>query len=926
MGNDVSVIQFREQAKIITTGKPPNNADFWRGIWTAPVPLDCVFSEITPDVIRTMKRKKPINLTVLISQAKDEIIRCSTGEQGVIRCLEILTHIMPIVLEPDEKSLYAEKYLFSLDNRFCVATGTKKIIGDELLAGLLDLLFEPNFTINENLAAIDTTKDFIPIGTHIWAPGLGAATLPNTPKGKWVSCSGGNRVYERRTSILRCLLACICGDLYTVGSYSPEVKERAENRFVETLLNSSVIAPQANAFFFSVINTILSYDPVGWGLPYNYLFSSDSPEKLVNVCIEVLTTTLAHSNGAPVALHTSHPNYFIQIIRKLKKKESFSFLYNGIVRLLENSILASDSMFPYARHQMQCADEMIIIMFIAMFYNRKFVKHILTLEDISKFMIPLLHYVVTNCKNKESEKGIYASLMCFLILSEDREFGNALNLPYNGYVPSSLVPILNTPSYTLADVFILSFSAVISASSLDSPIAEGFLNVLSNVSPLIRDISTYCSEKLCSMFIRASKPSFIVKKKSNHKYSTMLLEIISKIIGYEPQSSSNLIYSLVCYKDDFLAFKNLTFETLVETKDISLANAKKAQQSESGKEESEKQEGEKPGQVDEPENAKKEEKEKEKDVDDALYDDDDDDDGEDNGEEEEGNSSNGPKKSDVDDDGPISDITSSGSTTGNGSDESVKKKPEEAKDDSAHKKPFHEAAAFVPTLEWFKKWRDGLSFEVILAMYDVIEPRIASLLTGTASDKNNIKKMINGMNFVGLLPIMGGISLRHYIHNDSAAEWLTQYAWEVVVDLEQPTFFSDIKSTLLSETLPYSENFVFNFKKKIKKITVAKTKSSLIAAEIVSSPASSPMIPRRTDKKKKGEKKGGKFIEDESDSSEKQPPKEEEEEEEEEEEVAVVVEEEANEKPSEKKDENENNNKDDDDDEDDGSDDGDDAN
>lgn len=920
MGNDLSVIQFREQAKIIVHGKPPNNADFWKAIWTAPVPLDCVFSEITPDVIRTMKRKKPINLTVLISQAKDEVVKCTTGEQGVIRCLEILAYIMPIVLEPDEKSQYAEKYLFSLDNRFCSATGQKKFIGDELLCGLLDLLFEPGFTVSEKLAPIDTSKDFIPIGTHIWAPGLGASMLPDTPRGKWAACNGGNRVYERRTSVLKCLLACLCGDLFAApqqGGGLTDIKKRPESRFLETLLSPNTIMPQANALFFSIVNTILSYDPVGWGLPYNYLFTSNSPEKLVNACIEVLVATLMHSNGAAPAIHTSHPNYFIQIIRKLKKKESFSFLYNGLVRLLEGSILASDSMFPYARHQMQCAEEIILIMFTAMFHNRKFVKHVLIAEDVPQLMMPLLQYMVSNYKEKEKEKSVYACLMIFLILSEDRDFGNVLNMEYSGYIPSLLVPIIKVYTHTLLDILVLTFAHIVSDASLDSLITEGFLTILCNISPIIRDISSFCSERLCSMFIRASKPSFIVKKRTNYKYSVMLLEIISKVIGYGPQSSSNLIYSLVCYKNEFIAFKDLTFKSLTETKDVSISVKKQKSPGDKKQRREELAKARAERKKEEDMEKERKRKELEEKMNDALYGDDDEEEKEDSEDESDIKKS----ENDSDDDG---------SNYSDSSDDSTKKIPKketvsETKVVSVpHKPPSNEEAAFVPTLEWFKKWREYLSFEVIVAALDAIEPRVRSTLTGNASDKNNLIKLISGMNFVGLLPIMGGISLRHYVHTDLVAGWLTQHAWEVVVGIVRPALFGDINSPLLSDKHTYTDNFMFSFKKKIKKITVARTKSSLIAAEVVSSPMASPTTQRRHGQKQQQQEqqqqqqqqqqqekqqqqqqrpqKEKKFIEDENEESDdKESDKEEE----------VVVE---------KKEESENNSNDDDDDDDDSSD------
>lgn len=44
--------------------------------------------------------------------------------------------------------------------------------------------------------------------------------------------------------------------------------------------------------FTSLLNVICSYDPVGYGVPYNHLMSSDSREPLVEVCLQVLCVCL----------------------------------------------------------------------------------------------------------------------------------------------------------------------------------------------------------------------------------------------------------------------------------------------------------------------------------------------------------------------------------------------------------------------------------------------------------------------------------------------------------------------------------------------------------------------------------------------------------------------------------------------------------
>lgn len=44
--------------------------------------------------------------------------------------------------------------------------------------------------------------------------------------------------------------------------------------------------------FTSLLNVVCSYDPIGYGLPYNYLLFSDSREPLVQASLQVLIVCL----------------------------------------------------------------------------------------------------------------------------------------------------------------------------------------------------------------------------------------------------------------------------------------------------------------------------------------------------------------------------------------------------------------------------------------------------------------------------------------------------------------------------------------------------------------------------------------------------------------------------------------------------------
>ena len=50
--------------------------------------------------------------------------------------------------------------------------------------------------------------------------------------------------------------------------------------------------------FTSLLNCLCSYDPVGYGLPYNHLMFSDSREPLVEASLQVLCVTMENESSA----------------------------------------------------------------------------------------------------------------------------------------------------------------------------------------------------------------------------------------------------------------------------------------------------------------------------------------------------------------------------------------------------------------------------------------------------------------------------------------------------------------------------------------------------------------------------------------------------------------------------------------------------
>lgn len=50
--------------------------------------------------------------------------------------------------------------------------------------------------------------------------------------------------------------------------------------------------PHVLPLFTSLLNVVCAYDPIGYGLPYNYLLFTDSREPLVQTALQVLIVSL----------------------------------------------------------------------------------------------------------------------------------------------------------------------------------------------------------------------------------------------------------------------------------------------------------------------------------------------------------------------------------------------------------------------------------------------------------------------------------------------------------------------------------------------------------------------------------------------------------------------------------------------------------
>mmetsp|Transcript_10039 Transcript_10039/g.25091 ORF Transcript_10039/g.25091 Transcript_10039/m.25091 type:complete len:898 (+) Transcript_10039:65-2758(+) len=154
-----------------------------------------------------------------------------------------------------------------------------RVIGHDLLYHIGRYLFLPGYTVTPR--TLMTGKDRGPIPTHrvddrlVWKGGIGVSAH--------VSQMPAQAAFGRaRCEVLRCVLACLSGPLFQSAEEYQEQPPRWLQRFT-----GGQVAYTAT-LFCSLMSSVFSYDPVGWGVPYGGLFSSQLEEDLVDVGLQVL--------------------------------------------------------------------------------------------------------------------------------------------------------------------------------------------------------------------------------------------------------------------------------------------------------------------------------------------------------------------------------------------------------------------------------------------------------------------------------------------------------------------------------------------------------------------------------------------------------------------------------------------------------------
>ncbi|EGZ10568.1 hypothetical protein PHYSODRAFT_361636 [Phytophthora sojae] len=600
MGNSDSKSKFRESVyKLNNEVISSKNLEFWDKLWRIPTVAEEIFTLIQPDDVRMMRHQQPENLATLLRQAVSQIVQIVDTPvpkyyQQALNCVRVLTRLVPFILEEGGDE-FVEELFWSVEGQSGAKEGeeeedetkeetqpTAEPLAKQMLHAIMGLLFLPEFTVSihaykgygeERRSATrsgqSTTSGSLVFPSLLWHSGVGY------PDASVVNSSNYDK---NRKEVLALLLTCFSSILYQTA----ETCSNWKDRFLEVA--TATDCPFTPTLFYSLLNIVVSYDPVGWGVPYAGSIVSDDRELLVDLSLQVLlvlldfgqttesnsaatskpqpgsSTPAAKRRSSSVTSRTSNPifdgvaNVYRNLLSSLQRPEDFQLIFTGLSRLLNNYHQSMSTLLPNSIKQIKCHQELLVLLWKMLDENTEFLHYVLKKADVNQLVVPLLFLMYEGRQEPAKVGMIHICTFILLLLSGERDFGVNLNKPFNNHLPLDLPPF----SGNHADLLIVCLHKIIvSGYEKLNSVYNCFLTIICNISPYCKKLNMVSSVRLLRLFKLFAQPRYLFDNEANHHLVFFLLETFDNIIQYQYEGNQQVVYAMIQNKNVFYQLNDL---------------------------------------------------------------------------------------------------------------------------------------------------------------------------------------------------------------------------------------------------------------------------------------------------------------------------------------------------------------------------------
>ncbi|CEG48448.1 protein hid1 isoform x2 [Plasmopara halstedii] len=573
MGNSDSKSKFRESVyKLNNEIISSKNLEFWDKLWRIPTVAEEIFTLIQPDDVRMLRHQQPENLGTMLKQAVSQIVQIVDTPvpkyyQQALNCVRVLTRLVPFILEEGVDEFVEQLFWSVEDNESPKSDGEDDEIKEErsgaeplakqMIHAIMGLLFLPEFTVSIHAykgygeerrsttrSGQSATTGSLVFPSLLWHSGV------MYPDASVMNSSSYDR---NRKEVLALLLTCFSSILYQTAEKCNQWKDR----FLEVA--TAPDCPFAPTLFYSLLNIVVSYDPVGWGVPYAGSIVSDDRELLVDMSLQVFLVLLDFGqttesnvvatlkpqsrNTTPVdqpnlSSVTSNPvfdgvpNVYRNLLATLQRPEDFQLIFSVLLwKLLDE--------------------------------NADFLHFVLKKADANQLVVPLLFLMYEGRQEPAKVGMIHICTFILLLLSGERDFGVNLNKPFNNHLPLDLPPF----SGNHADLLLVCLHKIIVTGyeKLNS-VYNCFLTIICNISPYCKKLHMVSAVRLLRLFKLFAQPRYLFDNEANHHLVFFLLEAFDNIIQYQYEGNQQVVYAMVQNKNVFYQLNDLQLPPIREGK------------------------------------------------------------------------------------------------------------------------------------------------------------------------------------------------------------------------------------------------------------------------------------------------------------------------------------------------------------------------
>ena len=366
--------------------------------------------------------------------------------------------------------------------------------------------------LQERLVEWGVPLDVTP-ASIVWAPGVGVTItdILGSEHNHHSSYSMTRKYDKNRIEVLRLLLTACCDPLYSpADEYNP-----LASRWLAVA--TAADAPNSICLFFSLLNTILGFDPKT--IPVATGFSEGSHTKLLELALQVLCVLLdCGIPGHPDLVYDQNHNPCIEyevaskngfnifrtLLARVDTGRELTFIYNGFTRLLRNVYEAESTYMGGTK--LGCYQELLVLFWKFLEENPYFITHILTKCDINEILVPICFLMYRSRRDPAHIGLVHICTFVLLKLSGERSFGVSLNRPFTKKLPTDL-PLFHGCHTDL--LVITLHKLVVNGAYKLVPLYSCFLTIISNISPYWKSMSLVAAVKMVNCKLTFMERCFI---------------------------------------------------------------------------------------------------------------------------------------------------------------------------------------------------------------------------------------------------------------------------------------------------------------------------------------------------------------------------------------------------------------------------------